>query len=249
MTGSIASNDVDTHREPAFEPLFHAGEEVRGIGLLFEEVFGVECTALVLEERHASRAALEEVASRATYLHIATHGWYASESIGSRSDARPFGASSGLEPRTSGEKHVPGMSPLELVGLALAGANLSEDAHGRVTGQGIAALDLSNCELAVLSCCDASLGVRRAGQGAASLQRALQMAGARSVITSLWRVPDVATCELMLDFYRRIWAEKKPNHQALWEAKRVLREKRDEHGALVYGLRDWAAWVLTGEPD
>ena len=91
--------------------------------------------------------------------------------------------------------------------------------------------------------------MRRAGQGVASLQKALQIAGARSVITSLWKVPDEATKDLMLDFYRRVWVEKKPKWQALWEAKTRLREAKDETGKPRYELRDWAAWVLTGEPD
>ncbi|MBI5363277.1 MAG: CHAT domain-containing protein [Planctomycetes bacterium] len=81
------------------------------------------------------------------------------------------------------------------------------------------------------------------------MQKALQIAGARSVITSLWKVPDEATKELMLDFYRRVWVEKQPKWKALWEAKRRLREARDERGDPKYTLRDWAAWVLTGEPD
>jgi CHAT domain-containing protein len=140
-----------------------------------------------------------------------------------------------------------------LCGLAFAGANLPEDAAGRapglITADELSTLDLSNCELAVLSACDTSVGERRAGQGVASLQTALQMAGARSVITSLWRVPDEATKELMLDFYRRLWVEKKPKWQALWEAKTMMRHAKDERGAPKYSTRDWAAWVLSGEPD
>jgi CHAT domain-containing protein len=78
---------------------------------------------------------------------------------------------------------------------------------------------------------------------------ALLMAGARSAITSLWKVPERATRELMLDFYRRLWIEREPVWQALWEAKRVLREAKDPSGRPIYTTRDWAAWVLTGVQD
>jgi len=47
-----------------------------------------------------------------------------------------------------------------------------------ITAEEIASLDLTQCELAVLSACDTNDGERRAGLGVASLQRALQMAGA-----------------------------------------------------------------------
>jgi CHAT domain-containing protein len=60
-------------------------------------------------------------------------------------------------------------------------------------------------------------------------------------------VPVEATRDLMLDFYRRIWVEKKPEHQALWEAKKRVRDAKDEDGAPRYSTRDWAAWVLTGD--
>jgi len=41
---------------------------------------------------------------------------------------------------------------------------------------------------------------------------------------------------------------KEPKSKALWEAKKKLRAKKDPAtGKPVYGLRDWAAWVLSGE--
>jgi CHAT domain-containing protein/tetratricopeptide (TPR) repeat protein len=234
-----------------FAPLTYTGLEAREIAALYEEVFAGESAPLVLEKRKASRAALEEVAPKARFLHVATHGWFAPESIRSWQDPQPLDRHTGLGLRLSGEEQVKGMSPMLLCGLALAGANLPENAVGRapglVTAEEIASWGLSNCELAVLSACDTSVGERRAGQGVASLQMALQMAGARSVITSLWKVPDEATRELMLDFYRRIWVEKKPKAQALWEAKMRLRDAKDAAGRPLYTTRDWAGWVLTGE--
>jgi CHAT domain-containing protein len=53
----------------------------------------------------------------------------------------------------------------------------------------------------------------------------------------------------MSDFYRRLWIEKKPKAQALREAKRKLRAARNPDGSPRYLTRDWAAWVLTGDPD
>jgi CHAT domain-containing protein len=46
-----------------------------------------------------------------------------------------------------------------------------------------------------------------------------------------------------------MWVEKEPKWRALWEAKRKLRDAKDERGTPRYMPRDWAAWVLTGEPD
>ncbi len=239
--------------ERGFSPLTHSGPEARGIGALYEEIHDGERPVIVLEKKKASRAALEELAPRARYLHVATHGWFAPESIRSWSDPAPIDTRSGLGSRPSGVEQVRGTSPMLLCGLALAGANLPEDALGRtpglVTAEELSTLDLSNCELVVLSACDTNVGERRIGQGVASLQKALQMAGARSVITSLRKVPDEATKELMLDFYRRLWVEKKPKREALWEAKKKLRDAKDERGDPIYTTRDWAAWVLTGEPD
>ncbi|MFN0006545.1 MAG: tetratricopeptide repeat protein [Planctomycetota bacterium] len=239
--------------ERTFVPLPHSGPEAHGIAELYSEAFDDRRPALVLEKRKASRAALVELAPKARFLHIATHGWFAPESVRSIVDPEPLDKLMGFGSRMSGEERARGMSPMLLCGLALAGANLAEDELGRapglITAEEISTFDLAGCELAVLSACDTNVGERRAGQGVASLQKALHMAGARTVITSLWKVPDEATRELMLDFYRRIWIEKKPKGVALWEAKTRIRDAKDERGKLLYSIRDWAAWVLTGDPN
>ncbi|HVS10155.1 MAG TPA: CHAT domain-containing protein [Planctomycetota bacterium] len=57
-----------------------------------------------------------------------------------------------------------------------------------------------------------------------------------------------ATRELMVDFYRRLWVGGEPKAQALWKAKMRLRGAVDEAGRPRYRTRDWAGWVLTGDP-
>ncbi len=239
--------------ERGFAPLAYTRAEAHGLAELFDEAFEGGHPSLVLDRRRASRTALEEAAPAARWLHVATHGWFAPESVRSWSDVGTGERDGAGWLRADADETVRGMSPMLLCGLALAGANLPADSRGRVPGlmtaEELAALDLTNCELAVLSACDTNVGERRAGQGVASLQQALHMAGARSVITSLWKVPDEATSELMLDFYRRLWVEGKPKHQALWEAKLRLRHARDERGQPLYTVRDWAAWVLSGDPN
>lgn len=90
---------------------------------------------------------------------------------------------------------------------------------------------------------------RRAGQGVASLQVALRMAGARSVITNSCTAPDETTREPLADSRRRTWIEKKPRRKALRAARMSLRARTDDGGRPKSVLRDWAAWILTGEPD
>jgi CHAT domain-containing protein len=126
--------------------------------------------------------------------------------------------------------------------LALAGANRPPTATGEVpgvlTGEELCGLDLTGCELAVLSGCETNVGPTRAGQGILSLQAALHAAGARSSLTSLWRVDDAATRALMVAFYRRIWVDGQEPLLALWGAKRELRMAGEP-------LRHWAGWVLS----
>lgn len=221
------------HEAEGFVSLPETRPEIEAIARLRRETSGADVPIEQLIDASATKARLLALAPRARFLHLATHGEFG-------------GAAFAPAPVASSDDTVRGFAPLSLCGIALAGANLAAGDDGRrdgiLTGEEIAAIDLSGCELAVLSACETNVGERRAGQGIASLQTALRVAGARTTITSLWRVPDEATHSLMVEFYRRIWVLREPKARALWEAKRELRER----GTPVAG---WAAWVMTGSPE
>jgi CHAT domain-containing protein/tetratricopeptide (TPR) repeat protein len=242
-----------------FEELTFTEEEVRSIAKSFERAFDDEDTELeyiepvVLRGRRADKQRLRAQAPMARYLHIATHGWFAPDSIPSITDRRPEDEKLGIM-GSNFQDDVRGYEPLALCGLALAGASLepNEDGShpGLLAGTEIAQMDLSGVELAVLSACETNVGDSRAGQGIASLQEALFSAGVRYSITSLWEVPDQATKKLMASFYQGIWRRGMTKHDALWFAKTQLRNEKDSRTSkAIYGPKDWAGWVLVGNPE
>ena len=217
-------------------------EEIQLIGAQFEESSGIK--PMLIDGVEATKGALVSAASDARFLHVATHGWFAPEKFKSQLDTITDERMRGLFERA--HETLIGLAPETLCGLALAGANLGPDAVGRVPGiitaEELSMLDLRNCELAVLSACETNVGIRRAGQGIQSLQTALHAAGARTAITSLWRVDDAATSSLMELFYTKLWTDGLGKADALWQAKVALREEG-------HPVRDWAGWVLTGDPE
>lgn len=204
-----------------------------------------------LEGAFATRDALASLGPGSRYVHLASHGYFAPESVPSMKDDRTLDWQLDLRMASDLRSAVRGHVPMMLCGLGFAGANLDPDEIGAVdgvmTGDEICELNLRRCELVVLSACETNVGVRRTGQGIASLQQALFAAGARASISSLWKVPDKATRELMTDFYRRIWIEGKPKRRALWEAQMAIRNKLNDQGRPIYSVRDWAAWVFVGD--
>ena len=217
-----------------FAPLPATKFEAEGIAALFHASFGAAATTLGGKE--ATAAALRRLAPEQRFVHLATHGWLVPDPApATESDARSGRDRSVALPKDPFGS-VRALAPMTLCGLALTGS-------GRITAEEVAGLDLSGCEMVVLSACDTSLGVdpKRAGQAMQSLQSALHAAGARRSITSLWKVDDVATLDLMKELYRGLWTAKLPASEALWRAKKKLRDAGEP-------TKRWAGWVLAG-PD
>jgi CHAT domain-containing protein len=49
-------------------------------------------------------------------------------------------------------------------------------------------------------------------------------------------------------FYDNLWKKNLPKHEALRRAQQTLQAEKKEDGTLRYGVGDFGAWVLTGDP-
>jgi CHAT domain-containing protein len=94
----------------------------------------------------------------------------------------------------------PDFSKLILTNKLLDNDDLSD---GHLTAAEISAMDL-NADLVVLSACETGLGKIIRGEGVLGLQRAFLIAGASSVVVSLWEVFDQSTATFMDLYYARL---------------------------------------------
>jgi len=222
-----------------------------------------------LSQFQATEATFREQAEKSVWLHVITHGYFAPETIQSVPDADPEqDHSTGLsgEPQHRGPVILPGL----LSGLVFAGANSQSGADkddGILTTLEVTGLDLNRAEMVVLSACETGLGEVAGGEGLLGLQRAFQVAGAKTVVASLWKVPDAATARLMQRFYENLWDRKLGKLEALREAQLWMMK---DQSALAAGnpadksargaevIKDipssarlpplyWAAFVLSGD--
>lgn len=142
------------------------------------------------------------------WLHLATHGFFI-DNLMQDAQVRNGNTTSvrgvAVAPREAQE--LPEiLSRFDLTtGLSFTGGNQANSASeddGILWGMEVAARDLSGIELAILSGCDTSSGRIFEGEGALSMQRSFQLAGARSILSTLWPIDDFATSLFMERFYR-----------------------------------------------
>jgi CHAT domain-containing protein len=143
-----------------------------------------------------------------------------------------------------------GESPLVLSGLALTGANARHTAapdeeDGVLTAEEVSSLDLHGVEWAVLSACETGLGEVRVGEGVFGLRRAFQIAGARTVIMSLWSVQDEPAREWMTALYTGRLEQQLDTAQAVRDASLAMLRHRRQRQQSVHPYY-WAGFVAIG---
>ena len=208
---------------------------------------GKELAALLGADLRAGAAATTlavEQAQHPLVLHIATHGFFLPDQDEAQAGpAQPWLPLQGHDLLAN----FRGEDPLLRSGLVFAGANHPvanpEDDDGYLTAQEAVQLALQGTELVTLSACDTGRGDVHTGEGVYGLQRALIVAGARSLLLSLWQVPDEATCEFMLHFYTLL-KQGVGRFDALVTVQREFRQ----HDNIVWRHPFyWGAWQLLGD--
>ncbi|MFN0149296.1 MAG: CHAT domain-containing protein [bacterium] len=142
-------------------------------------------------------------------------------------------------------------NPLRFAGLVLAGANHRVNAgpdeeDGILTAEEIAALDLSRVTWCVLSACETGVADTYAGEGVLSLRRAVQVAGARTLISSLWPVRDEATRAWMRALYEARLRGGLDTAASVQAASRTILAERRARGASTHPFL-WAGFVASGD--
>ncbi|HBN76250.1 MAG TPA: hypothetical protein DD473_10620 [Planctomycetaceae bacterium] len=245
----IASTRSSNHTLHEFSPLPETADEIDVIKQLYLVTEPVERLS-ILRGSYATEGELRHQVAGRKYVHFATHGFFRSASQEAmKSDA---------------DESIINILPGLQSGLALAGANrssgfsisqLSAGDDGLLTAIEVAELDLKHTEIAVLSACETGLGKIAGGEGLLGLQRAFHLAGADTVVATLWQVDDEATRVLMVEFYKNLWERKLGRLESLRQAQiAMLRGKlhqvasrNDEIKTNSIPPRFWAAFVLSGE--
>jgi CHAT domain-containing protein len=219
---SSALRDVeipcDAFEKAKFDPLPGTEIEVNGIRASWKRWNGAEPFA-ALTGSGATRERFLEEATQSRILHIATHAFVLDSGCGAG-------------------------NPLLRSGLVFAGANKSRNSS-IITAQQIASLDLSGVSLAILSACNTGNGELADGEGVLGLERAFRIAGARTVVMTLWPVDDTTTSGYMRTLYGEMLGQHVATADAVWMAERKMLDERRAKGQSTHPWY-WAGFVASG---
>ena len=178
-------------------------------------------------------------------IHIATHGFYITEE---EADKLKFarserGKSIGNDHKIAQQEY----KPMTRSGLLFSGCNHiirheqipDGEEDGILTAQEISTLDLRGLDLVVLSACQTGLGDIVSGEGVFGLQRGFKMAGAKTIVMSLWNVNDESTMKMMTSFYRHYlegMSKEKAFRAALDELRKDFSSQQERP--------DWASFIM-----
>jgi CHAT domain-containing protein len=198
---------------------------------------------LKLRGEGAGEAAFKHLVPGRRVLHLATHGFFLDERC---VEGLPRARSSLGEAAP-----VAVENPLLRAGLVLAGANRRHlakpgEEDGILTAEEVASLDLTASEWVVLSACDTGLGRVAMGEGVLGLRRAFQIAGARTVIMSLWKVDDQATMQWMQRLYQARWGRGMETAEAVRAASLQMLEQYRKRGQSTHPSK-WAGFIAAGD--
>lgn len=155
-------------------------------------------------------------------LHLSTHGYFLkdTEQISPELFFSQFIEDKRLNIAAHYNQHIRSGLAFAGVNTMLKGGLLPEEAEdGLLTSQDAGNMNLVGTELVVTSACDTALGDIQIGEGVAGLRRAFMLAGAQTMIMSLWSVPDLATAILMERFYRYLLHDKLGRRESLTKAQ------------------------------
>ena len=172
-------------------------------------------------------------------IHLATHGFFWSEG-----DARKREYVTFLNPLNHAVQSTEDKALLRS-GLFFSGANiglkgetLPDDVEdGVLTALELSNMNLGHVDMVVMSACESGLG-ETSGEGVFGLQRGFKLAGANTLLMSLWKVDDNATQKLMTEFYRN-YLSGKSKQMSRYLAQQMLRNS-SEYSDPQY----WAAFIL-----
>ncbi|MGE3821387.1 MAG: CHAT domain-containing protein, partial [Isosphaeraceae bacterium] len=146
-------------------------------------------------------------------------------------------------------------NPLLRCWLVLAGGNKHAEwfesnrgsgNDGLLTGLEVLGTDLRGTELVVLSACETAQGRTFEGEGVSGLRQAFHLAGARTVLGTLWSVGDLPATQMTINFFERLNLDHDPA-TALRGAQLAMINHHRKAGGAAHPYR-WAMFAMTGDP-